>query len=149
MSVRRGLRPLQRRPIPKPCVAQVIRSIEPAEEHYLLSDRVVGHLGRSAGWRGRVCGDLHPASAVETPCVIEIACAVGSAERDDFPADWIIGHCEIRTRRGRIVWRKLNPILKTNRSSPCTHCTRDRNAATAKNYRCMRKATNLRTFHQP
>ena len=84
-------------------------------------------------------GQSPGSSGVETPCVIKIGCAVESAKRNDFPADRIVGHCKVRTRRRRLVWRQLNPIRKTGLSSRCSRCRSDRNAALNNDYRRIRK----------
>jgi len=90
----RGLRPLQCRAVPKPRIAQIIRSVVSAKEYYLVSDRIIGHLRGCAGWRSRLCGNVRPRCAVETPCVIQIACAAESAKHNGLPTDRIVGHCE-------------------------------------------------------
>ena len=142
----RGLRPLQCRAVPKPRIAQIIRSVISAEEYHFVSDRIVGHLRGSAGWGSRLCGNVRPRCAVETPCVIQIACAAESAKHNSLRADRIVGHCKIRARRRRIVWRELDPIRKSERSSRYTRCQGDRNTAADKNCR-RRKVSNLSEFH--
>src|SRR6476660_5622686 len=122
-------------------------SVVAAEEYYLLSDRIVGHLGCSARRRRRWRDNLRPACAVETPCVVSISCAVESAKCNTLAADRIVGHCKVRTCRRRTVWRKLDPIGRTKKSARCTRCKCDRNA-TADDYGCLRKVSNLSEFHR-
>src|SRR5438094_9343438 len=96
-----GRCPLRGCPIPQPRVSQVICSIVPAEKYDLLSDRIIGHLGGSAGRRRSVRRNLGAGNTVERPRVVQITGAIESTKHDYFAAGWIVIHRQIRAR-----WRR-------------------------------------------
>ena len=109
MMGRCGLRPLRSYSIPQPRVSQVICSIKPAEEHYLVSDTVVRHLRGSASRRRSVRCDLGPGNAVECPGVIQKSVIALTAVKDDLVVVWIVSHCSVVPRRRLMLRLQLGP----------------------------------------
>src|SRR5205823_3057439 len=94
--------------VPEPGIAQVISSVESAEEHDFLGNRIVGHLsGSTCQWPAGV--QTCPGGPVERPGIIEMSPAIESAKHDYFSADRIVGHRNIGARRRGIGRRKSRP----------------------------------------
>src|SRR4030095_8230928 len=88
---------------------QLITPVFPAEKHDLLSDRIIGHLGRSAGRRRSVRRNLRPGNTVKRPRVVQISVLVGSPEHNYLAAGWIVSHRKIRACGRRNGGGKVKP----------------------------------------